>query len=130
MKVRKGFVSNSSSSSFIIGVKDAEFTVENLSKLLGSQQGPLKNVIDEIAKFLVTNSKQVSIDELFEDYSIDSNEDLESAPISVKKVVQAIRDGFTVFKGWASNEDYGIELIVYSLELSYRDENLILESFN
>jgi len=65
MKIRNGFVSNSSSSSFIIGSKE-EFTQKSLSKIFsrGEEGHPLVFIIDLLAKFITTNAEKYTLEEL------------------------------------------------------------------
>ena len=76
MKTRTGFVSNSSSSSFVIATKE-ELTKENINKAFGvPETGVFKNLAEEMAKVFFNRAKKVTLEEYLEDYSYDSLEDI------------------------------------------------------
>jgi len=78
MKIRNGFVSNSSSSSFIIAVKNATLKqkVAEYSKELRSKLGkkfPFADFIDEIFDYIINNSSEFDVSqEVYDGYDEDN----------------------------------------------------------
>jgi len=72
MKQRNGFVSNSSSSSFIVGSKE-ELTQEGLCEIFGGSEDnhPLSFMINVLSKFIAQSAKRQSIEEAKEDFGED-----------------------------------------------------------
>lgn len=108
-KIRTGFVSNSSSSSFIIGVKEP-MTVEHLERVLNvPQQSVLSGFVKDLAKYIVEESKQTNIEDELSDYGYES-------------VEEAIKDNSTKVKllidGWK----------VYELRCSYNEADSPFEA--
>lgn len=70
MKIRKGFVSNSSSSSFIIGVKDgSEMTADMLSKAMNvPESSPLNQFSKNLVEFIISRAKEVTTTQVENDY--------------------------------------------------------------
>lgn len=121
MKTRHGFVSNSSSSSFIIGVK-GKLTKEKLMRSFKvDKESPLFSIAKEITKVML-NSEEFSLKELLKDRecSIDELSDIE------RKIFD---NGFKLYIGQASNDGYGsagAETVLCNMDLDYEDEDLIL----
>jgi len=77
MKIRQGFVSNSSSSSFIIGVK-GDLTEEKLMKAFNvPKDSPMYVFAEEIASLMLTSEKY-SLKEYMDNECYDSEEEIDS----------------------------------------------------
>jgi len=101
MKLRTGFVSNSSSSSFVIWYKD-DLTKENLIKAMGvDKNNPLYFFADDLSDYVITESKSSynkpidTFEELAKDYGFidydDKNPDLTEA-------IEKLPDEYNRFK--------------------------------
>lgn len=116
MKVRIGFVTNSSSSSYIIGVH-GELTEEKLWRMFGVKEGSLfAPFAKELVRFIVRDAQKYTKEEAL----VERDE--------LWGVLPKIFDsGMTCYIGWASDQDSSIENALCEMEIHYEDENLILE---
>lgn len=70
MKIRDGFVSNSSSSSFVVTMKNGEkMTKETLLKAFDVKEtSPLFGFANELSNWIISNVKEKNIEGIYEDY--------------------------------------------------------------
>ena len=69
MKIRNGFVSNSSSSSFIIGIKGKELGDSELLKVFKiGEDSPMYGLAETFAKLLVISAKPIGYMEVAKEY--------------------------------------------------------------
>lgn len=101
MKIRKGFVSNSSSSSFVIGVKgNKELTKDVIVDQLGvPSNSPLYKFTDKLASYLIENTEVVDEKYILDNYYYNSIADAISDEI---QSAQLLQNGYTVREGSAS----------------------------
>ena len=122
MKIREGFISNSSSSSFIIGSKE-ELTVEMLMRIFDiGQNSPLYHIAKAAAKFF-QNVPSYTKEEYIEDRGY--TDDSELTP-QEKKIFDR---GFYFYSGYARDDGYGadgIEAAICSMDLNYEDDDIII----
>jgi hypothetical protein len=112
MKTRNGFVSNSSSSSFIVGSK-TELTKRDAFDLFEISPGaPFGNVIKEIAEeFFNDLGKPYTDIESFKD-DFDRDEDVEYA-------TKLFNDGFIVYAGSFTTEGEPAEALLCGMDINY-----------
>jgi len=103
MKVRNGFISNSSSSSFIIGIKDEKSARAILNKACEvPEQHPFHDMIEEMVSAIVRSISHC--DELgcdltsYMEWVNEEGEDVD------ENIVNAINKGLTVYRGYFSDE--------------------------
>ena len=98
-KTRSGFVSNSSSSSFIVAAK-GEIDRDRIIEILGvPETSPLRSFAEEVADVLMT-AQEMGFEELA-DWGDDGT------------LAKLIKRGFTIYEGSASDE--GTEAAEYAL---------------
>jgi hypothetical protein len=96
MKFRKGFVSNSSSTSFIIGSKD-QISSDSVARLLGAESSPARRLLKDLAVWIAMNAKPIrDVDKWLKD-------NFDEAP---SESFVRLRDKFPfLYEVRASNED-------------------------
>ena len=117
MKIRGGFVSNSSSSSFVIGIKDGEMLKNGLNanvltRILGVENGtPLYNLSKSIAEYISANATEQDEESIMADYGYDKFEDAIADRLLSAKMLS---EGYRIFTMRASyNEtDNPIEMLL------------------
>ena len=120
MKTRSGFVSNSSSSSFIIGVK-GELTEEKIMRAFKiGVDSPLYCVAKNMTGVLMS-ADPFTLEELIEDRCYEDRDDLDDIE---KKIFEK---GFIFYSGYASDDSgVSVESALSDTALDYEDDNLIL----
>lgn len=119
MKTRNGFVSNSSSSSFVIG-SDRELSEDLLIELFKVPGDSLMYpMTEELSEIITKNSEKVSLREILNDYCVDNISDLP------KNYEKAFKKEFT-YRGWASDETRrGMEVALCYMNLNYESDELV-----
>ncbi len=129
MKIRNGFISNSSSSSFVIMSKE-KLTKEKLIELFGV---PKKSMIYDLCKDIAscllnsTNKECSSYDEfvayMCDDYGCDTIEDIGYD----NELSYAKKHGFKYFYiGSVASDGDAIESALCDLSINYKDENILI----
>jgi len=96
MKTRTGFVSNSSSSSFIVA-SPKKLTVDGIMRVFGYEDSPLRWMIKGFAKFIAESSERItSLDEWMK------NRYLDEAP---KTLVRLMKQYPYVYELQVANDD-------------------------
>ena len=122
MKVRTGFVSNSSSSSFIVAIKNgSEITPEKLLKAFKVGKDSIFYTCAKRMAELLSQGDNMTEKEILEDWGVDS----------IKELEEEYQYALTVGKGKvligsASNEDEAIEGLLCDLDLNYEDDEIYI----
>ena len=121
MKLRTGFVSNSSSSSFTI-VSTKEVTIDVLREIFGvPEDHPLYDIIDDICKCIMRCAKKVDEDTLRDE--IDRwDEDYD------KERLKIIESGKILYTGCFGDDDSGsVEAFLCMSRLEYKGADFEFE---
>lgn len=123
MKIRNGFVSNSSSCSFTLGVRGEKLEDSKLLKVFKVEKNsPLYELTKVFAKILIVEAKPIGYRELAERYSRDED---------FAKIIKLKEEGFSFYEGSISDEDfafYGAEAVLCNhIELDYKDDELFIQ---
>lgn len=103
MKIRNGFVSNSSSSSFVIRIKEDADLEETLTKIFSLPENhPLYQFAVDARKFLVYKSKLMTKDDVLSDYGYES---VEEATEDGSKSIELLKEGYKLFRVSASHNE-------------------------
>jgi len=135
MKLRNGFVSNSSSSSFIVTVKnEKELSKDTLMKLFDlNENSILFDFANGLSDWMIRNLKEMSIKDIFENYC-DSGKNLSDEEmideiieqgypnISREDLLRILRKEYRYYEGSAS-DDSGDGLETYLCETGINVNN-------
>ena len=130
MKIRNGFVSNSSSSSFVIVSKDGELTQEKLLKAFEvSEKSPLFTLAKEIAGTMM-NADEYTSEKFLDNFAYgDSLEEKEKEfkedyPEYYEIYEKAKNNGWKIYMGYADSYD---EAALCEMTLHYEDDELLID---
>lgn len=120
MKIRMDFVTNSSSSSFILGVK-GELTKEKILNMLNMpEKSPLREVAEEIADSIYSSSGKFDLKQMLEDYGC---EDASELPDVYKKAIE--NNKLVFYEGEIYDESNSVDSFLCDMAFDYEDENFI-----
>ena len=131
MKVRQGFVSNSSSSSFIVAVPSgAEVTTDSIMELFEiPQTSPVYGLNCSIAEFIARSVVKTDIPDMLHNYGYDSVAEAEEDGCcgELQVAVDYASSGFDIYYLHASDDNGdGIETMLCNTELDIRTDNLAI----
>jgi hypothetical protein len=125
MKVRNGFVSNSSSSSFIIASRE-ELTKESLLKAFNvDKKSPIYDMVEEVASIFYDNGEKTTIKKLKDNYGIENEEDYEGYYGKIVKKIE--KSGFDyIYEGSVGDDNGGLESGICYMGMDYTGDDLII----
>ena len=133
MKIRNGFVSNSSSSSFLIITKKDKLDDDKLLKIFNiDEKSIVYPLVKKFAKDIIYCSEEVTPEELMDNYSW--GDTLEEKENNFKEEYLeyynyyklAKENGWTIYDGSADNYEYST---VAETVLDYEDDDIIIKMY-
>ena len=124
MKIRNGFVSNSSSSSFIIVCKNVELSSNILMNAFDIEKdSQIYNIIKTVMKILIDNIDITSVDDYMKEFYYNTEKDFEERNPKDFNFLKKIRDN-----KWEFNKG---EIDKYKMyDIDYEDDNIIFKKFD
>lgn len=129
MKVRLDFVTNSSSTSFLVAVK-GEIDKTNLLNVFGvPEDSPLRGVAVSVVDFLVSEAELVDLEAELADWGYEAVEAALEDGFLVDEI-DLNRQGYTLYQGCASYNEYDThgEAVVANCNFDYDSPELVLRS--
>jgi len=125
MKIRQGFVSNSSSSSFLIISKNGKLTKDVLMKAFDvNEKSPLYPMAKQMAKEMVDSCDEYTIEDYIDNYYGDIEYFKEEYPERYELLQNAEKNGWKIYEGSADSCD---QPALCEMELNYEDDNIFIE---
>lgn len=124
MKIRHGFVSNSSSSSFIVATKPGVTESQLVELLKVPKDSPLRFVAEEIAS-LIMRQNSMTPKEAISEYEEDYGEAI-SESVNYDIIEKAIKKDMEIRQGSVADDGEPIEAMFCDMGMEYEDENIII----
>jgi len=137
MKIRTGFVSNSSSSSFIVATKGdiKDVFVDTLNKLDNTDGLPMKefvvSIMKEVLETLVNNSEKYTLDEYLDEFYWDGDDTTNEKEFANDhpEIYDVVKNhDWNLYEGSVSDEDYedaGSMMLVY-MTIEHMSDDVII----
>lgn len=130
MKIRAGFVSNSSSSSFIIGVpKGTELTEKMIKSALDidlPKGNILKPLADKMVSILCDHAQKTDANTLASDWGYNTVEEFLKGQKKSDEV-KLIERGFDIYCGDVSSEEQGFESAMCDMDFDYESDTIVIK---
>jgi len=123
MKIRNGFVSNSSSSSFVIAV-NGELTLEKLMDGI-SEKSFHYPIIKEISETILNCAEKTSLKDFMDNYSWEEEDEIYE---DYKFVIKANKNKWNIYYGSFSDDNGGIEAGLCSTPINFKNDDFIFFS--
>jgi len=141
MKKRIGFVSNSSSSSFIITMKKAEeLTKENIMKIIDpGKDSFFHNMAKEISEIFMDRIEQIDIDYIYAEwvypieYMLSDVDKIKKivengdSPYDEKTLRKILEGSIVMYQGSVADDDGGMGAALCDMTINFEDDNIKIE---
>jgi len=121
MKIRNGFISNSSSSSFIIGVKGKDLKSVLKEKLFVPVH-PFSFLLEEIIDTISVCCRYYTYSSEKDYKNICKKEDLGED----SNIIDLLKKGYIVHSGYFTNDDSAVESLLYDSDINYVSDDLVI----
>lgn len=133
MKVRSDFVTNSSSSSFLIMTKN-QYTKQELknelSDIVSLSNGLFPMLGIDIANVLVSNANELTIEEFMDEYIGDYDfEELKNQGGFSKTVYNNYNTYPFILVGFVSDEEGGLEAFLCDADIDFKNDKMIIVKY-
>ena len=126
MKIRNGFVSNSSSSSFIIVCKNVELSSNILMNAFDIEKdSQIYNIVKTVMKILIDNIDITSVDDYMKEFYYNTEKDFEERNPKDFNFLKKIRDN-----KWEFHKGEIDKYKMYDFDIDYEDDNIIFKKFD
>jgi hypothetical protein len=128
MKIRNGFVSNSSSSSFIIGIKNTTLkkALEELKRKELEKTELFSEVISDCIDIIKLSAREFNDNYVREEYNMTMDDYFRDFGEEADVVKELTENEFKVYVGSFSNDNGPIEAMLCDADLIYESENLVI----
>ena len=120
MKIRNGFISNSSSTSFVIGVNGAIDYDTVIESLKVPKDSPLYPIAEDVANFFVYDTEEISLDDLL-DYC--NEDEISKLPEVLQKVAE---NGMNIYKATIYTDGEDIERLIFTTPFNYSSDKIVI----
>jgi hypothetical protein len=132
MKIRSGFVSNSSSSSFIVAVPNNTDPEEAIREAFLLPKGhPMEGLVNQICRAVLRNGDIMTKEEYADNYwgeipKTEEEWDKFWKDSQYPQAKELYDKGWSVFHGYFSDEDGGLESGLCNTDINIESDNLVM----
>jgi len=126
MKRRIGFVSNSSSSSFIIGIKKGSSIKRVLEKYELEESHPFYEIVDATISVLIKESERITLADYIKIGCYENAQECAEDSDEGQAMVDMDKKGFNLYIGSCSDEGEGFEASLCEMEINVNTDDLII----